>query len=362
MKKEDYYTNLLDLLTELKFDKLYHFIEPIESLPMASNVISGTVDFHHSLHNTDKEHDVSINKHRESINERIKKDYDRICDFNKMRGMKFDVLNEVEENFKNFPQMRETYLKFILGFFSDYIYTHVNTNINWYKGNPFEIDRNIAEKATMVLLIDHHVRNSLKKLKKYSYSKRSIAEKYIIECQDILYDFVRTLDIYCLLYQIDLFQIQKQEGVFLMLERDIEFIKNSVYNININDLGNQQTLNGDETSDQCKYLTLKNAFSEETEFIPVMNLLVDNGYIHKETYRWIDEEKSNFGTIISLIKILSQKGYYNKLKNNEIIQVSKNTFGLEMSFSTVRDHKIPHNFKVFDFIPASPSYLKKLNK
>ncbi|MGP8216482.1 MAG: hypothetical protein ACLQQ4_13015 [Bacteroidia bacterium] len=83
---------------------------------------------------------------------------------------------------------------------------------------------------------------------------------------------------------------------------------------------------------------LSDIFSDEAKYKYIMNLLVDKGYCQKETFIWKDGKKGNKGLLAAIIKQLHPQGYYkdNKKPSNEQIQeIAKNTFGCEISISTI---------------------------
>ena len=85
-----------------------------------------------------------------------------------------------------------------------------------------------------------------------------------------------------------------------------------------------------------------------------MDLFVKKGYCQPNTFIWKDQGKGNKGLVAAIIKCLHKQGYYrsNRNPNNtQIILISKNTFGLELSIDTVKKAK-PDNFDL-KFIPLA---------
>ena len=95
-------------------------------------------------------------------------------------------------------------------------------------------------------------------------------------------------------------------------------------------------------------------FADQEKFKSIMNLLVKKGFCHAVTYIWEDHENSNKATVVSLLKYLHVLGFYKdnrKLTAKETIEVAKNTFGVTLSESLLKKHKMCNN--EINFIPAS---------
>jgi len=91
-------------------------------------------------------------------------------------------------------------------------------------------------------------------------------------------------------------------------------------------------------------------FDSVAKYKAVMEILVDQNLIHPNTYFVKDEGKGIKGYLPALIKDLHGKGYFNVRPTNEQIkEICRNTFGMDVSLSTVK-HSKSEDFP-FGFIP-----------
>jgi hypothetical protein len=101
--------------------------------------------------------------------------------------------------------------------------------------------------------------------------------------------------------------------------------------------------------------SLNKAFKDISKFHKIREILVENGYCQSGTYNWKDEKESNKSTIIFLLKHLHAQRYYKenrKLKNKEIQLIAKNTFGIEISESYIKQCKI-EDINIIKIIPPA---------
>lgn len=87
--------------------------------------------------------------------------------------------------------------------------------------------------------------------------------------------------------------------------------------------------------------SLKEKFVTDDAYDKVMAILSDEGFTDKNSGKWIDISKGYKGRIIALIHDLAYKNYY---KNSStipnpatIIEIAKNTFGVTIAESTIKD-------------------------
>jgi len=249
----DNYFALKDSLKELELDCLEEFAALFDGVFNAGCRLSGITDknFAYEKYVEEEWRSNTIEEYRQRFDNSIDEDHAVISDIAKITEIKTDFNLEITRNFKNFPDLIESYLQYILIRLDACKEFDVNSDINWYRGNYYGVDSSLAEyeasrRVIIALIIDNHVRNSLKKWKKIPNIKRTNAEKYLIACQDILYDFGKTLDLVCINSEIDLFQIQKQLGIYLIRERDLIFIKLKGCEDALNNLLNQQKISKTE--------------------------------------------------------------------------------------------------------------------
>lgn len=101
-------------------------------------------------------------------------------------------------------------------------------------------------------------------------------------------------------------------------------------------------------------LRLSDIFDNSLKYDYIMNLLVKNNYCQAKTFIWKDEGKGNKALLASILKYLHKQEYYKsnkQLTNDQIKEISLNTFGLELSIDTIKKAKIDQ----FDlrFIPLA---------
>ncbi len=102
------------------------------------------------------------------------------------------------------------------------------------------------------------------------------------------------------------------------------------------------------------FTTLSQVFKDESEYMKVMDLLVNEKYCDEETHIWIDEKTNTKKILATLIKQLHSKNYYKtNLKNNEVKSIAKNTFRIDMGIDTVKQTKPSDHKFTFRFIPPS---------
>jgi hypothetical protein len=111
--------------------------------------------------------------------------------------------------------------------------------------------------------------------------------------------------------------------------------------------------------EQPVYLT--DLFEHTSKYQMIMRILAENGYIEPNTHIWKDKENKKF--LASMIKDLHYKGYYkenNKPANKTIVDICKNTFGVNISIETVKRANYFDTLKsngkevfIFSFIPIA---------
>ena len=102
--------------------------------------------------------------------------------------------------------------------------------------------------------------------------------------------------------------------------------------------------------------TLLEAFDSPSKYQKIMQLMVDKEFIQSGTYIWKDEKNSNLQTIVHFLKVLHLQNYYTdkrRLKTEEIKLIIKNTFGRDISISSIKQHKLSEKDKAFNFIPIA---------
>ena len=94
-------------------------------------------------------------------------------------------------------------------------------------------------------------------------------------------------------------------------------------------------------------------FKSITEYHDIMSLLVENQYCAAGTYIWKDNFGGNRTILATIIKKLQLLNYYKitRLTAYEIVNIASNTFGVEVSISTVRH--APSDHPSISFIPIS---------
>jgi len=98
-------------------------------------------------------------------------------------------------------------------------------------------------------------------------------------------------------------------------------------------------------------LNLVDVFESVSKYKYVMDLLVENEYIMAGTHFWENNFAGHKTFVAALIKNLHLKGYYKENKKpptQQIIDIGKNTFGIELGNSTVIN--APNDRGKFDFI------------
>lgn len=106
---------------------------------------------------------------------------------------------------------------------------------------------------------------------------------------------------------------------------------------------------------------LEHYFSEASHFKAVMEILVQEGKCHPETYRWVDRGSGYMNYLGYFFRDLSLKGYLidnNPMTLKQIMEVADNTFGVKLSFSTVQKTSQPPEY-LFKFLPYAFDLSKK---
>lgn len=112
----------------------------------------------------------------------------------------------------------------------------------------------------------------------------------------------------------------------------------------------------EKETDQEKLLTLDKVFESISKYKFIMELLANNEFIQPNTYIWKDEKRSNKATLISVLKILHKQGFYKnnkELKHYEIKDIALNTFGIGISISHIKQHKLNTAEKAVKLIPIA---------
>lgn len=98
------------------------------------------------------------------------------------------------------------------------------------------------------------------------------------------------------------------------------------------------------------YSNIFEAFTDSEKHQRIMNLLVTKKYCQSGSYFWI----GNKSELIDLLKELNNKGYLlRKLTQAEMVLISKNSFGNNISKSTLRTKPTDSKKSVFNFIPLA---------
>jgi len=98
---------------------------------------------------------------------------------------------------------------------------------------------------------------------------------------------------------------------------------------------------------------LKDLFKDEANYTKIIDILVDNGFIEKDTLIWKDETNGIGQFVAGLIKVLYYKGYLNKKPTNKVIPIiSKNTFQTVFSQSTSEKAKVKKDDSNYNMIPT----------
>ncbi|MEI7501573.1 MAG: hypothetical protein WCK84_14140, partial [Bacteroidota bacterium] len=106
---------------------------------------------------------------------------------------------------------------------------------------------------------------------------------------------------------------------------------------------------------------LKDAFEISSNYIFIMNLLVDKKRCQPKTFVWKDKKKGYKGFLGALIKDLHLKGYFKEnkeLEYSEIKLVAHNTFGVLISMDTIKRAEVDPAF--LNFIPYASTIVPHL--
>lgn len=90
-------------------------------------------------------------------------------------------------------------------------------------------------------------------------------------------------------------------------------------------------------------LKLSDVFESPTKYKLIMDLLVKKSFCQKDTFIWRDSKGGSKTLLISILKHLHALGYYKdgkRLKEEQIKIISKNTFSVELSSSTIKKAKV----------------------
>ncbi len=276
-----------------------------------------------------------------------------------MTGLLRNVLNEIELNlYSSTLENRIIYLKSILIEFFN-ISPYVDPNVKLDKQSIHYNNYKAALFPIIKLIRDDRL----------SYDDFSVPERYIIFCHELVDIFFCYLDVKCLILGIDLMAIQKEMNISVYIKRDTNFLYGKGFEniikqftakqFEINKNNNQSEFKKSKKDVTKETLNLRKIFYDNSEYDFVMKLLTKHKFIDPDTYRWVDKEKSNNGTVVYLVDYLSSKGYYPTLSLNDKKELILNTFGLDISMSTIKQYKEPKP-NPFIFIPASPTYLEKI--
>lgn len=83
-------------------------------------------------------------------------------------------------------------------------------------------------------------------------------------------------------------------------------------------------------------IKLKDIFKSIAEYQYIMQIMIDEKMVHSITHRWIDKKSAPRKGITCFIKKLDVLGYLNNKPNRlQIKLIVKNTFGLDISISTI---------------------------
>lgn len=90
--------------------------------------------------------------------------------------------------------------------------------------------------------------------------------------------------------------------------------------------------------------TLEDAFKSVEEYNSILNFLVARKIIYENSHYWIDTKKSAGGVVISLLKCLDRNNYFKrKLKPQERLYISKNTFNVDVKIETAKRADVHQN-------------------
>jgi len=87
---------------------------------------------------------------------------------------------------------------------------------------------------------------------------------------------------------------------------------------------------------------LEDFFEDKNKFLQIIDILIGKTLISAVTHCWIDYGKGYKAVIIALLKYLQVQGYYignQKLSNANIIEISLNTFGVEIRIDHIKHIK-----------------------
>lgn len=109
-------------------------------------------------------------------------------------------------------------------------------------------------------------------------------------------------------------------------------------------------------NDQKKELrvTLEKCFEYTSKYHKVIALLAEHKYCDSSTHIWIDRGSGHKSMVVELIKHLYIQKFYGKEpmpKNEEIVLIAKNTFGVDLGIDIVKRTKPALNFRFIG--PAS---------
>lgn len=118
------------------------------------------------------------------------------------------------------------------------------------------------------------------------------------------------------------------------LIENIDFVKNKL--ILENDLQKVKRIKVKE-SPQIEF---KDFFQDESGYGKTIKRFAEKGYINPETLVWIDHGDGYKSTASGLLKYLHSIGYLKvKMTNNQILNILKNTFKIDVGIDTIKKAK-----------------------
>lgn len=192
---------------------------------------------------------------------------------------------------------------------------------------------------------------ALKEQKKYAYTElkkiRMFKDKYTLEKEmegltpDQKIEFLHKWEQYIEKFKNEILYPDVKNYVTKKL-RELEFTSSMI--------SPNQTANKEPT-----YTSLKEIFVSEDAYNNIMKLLSKEEMTDKDTGLWIDKADGHKGRIVALLNDLFFKRYYNTDQMpmpETLMNIAKNTFGVEISKRMFHNKKIPAIRKeYFYFIP-----------
>jgi len=196
------------------------------------------------------------------------------------------------------------------------------------------------------------------------YKHESTLYEYILEDREMIYPsdqkvqyeavFVMSVVFYFHNYFQEVIPGEDDDD-FLSFEtyvKDLQFRKELVPE---NQDDHAETHTGNEiTAGDQNTLTLESLFADEYKYHRIMEILVENGYCHPDTYIWTDLKKGYKNHIANILKYLHFQNYYKSksvITNKQIREVALNTFHVEISMDTIKHADINKSF--LGFIPPA---------